>query len=194
MKSIDMLGQPGPLVVIEAKKALRALAPGESVSVLVDDDLARQNLARLAQGLGHGFSHQLTEAGHILATISPAPEARPPASPEDRGLVVAIGRAVLGSGDDELGAALMKSFIYSLTELENPPEQLLFFNAGVGLTTEDSGTLEALNSLAARGTAIRSCEACLDYYGLSGRLRVGTLTDMSAIANSLAQAGRLINL
>lgn len=193
MSVLDMTGQPCPLPVIEAKRALKSAGPGQTVLVLVDNDIARQNLQKMAAGLGHEFSYESRSDGRILAAIKTSAGGRV-AEAGRAGLVVALGREGLGEGSEELGRALMKSFIYSLTELENPPEQLLFFNAGVCLTTEDSGTLEALNSLAARGTAIRSCEACLDYYGLSGRLRVGTLTDMSAIANSLAQAGRLINL
>lgn len=194
MNQINMLGQPCPIPVIEAKKALKGLAPGQSVSILVDNDVARQNLAKMAQGLGHGVSHQATGEGHILVTISTALEGRPQPGSDDSGLVVAIGRAVLGAGDDELGAALMKGFIYSLTELENPPEHLLFFNGGVRLATEGSGALDDLAALAAGGTIISSCGACLNYFDLTEKLRVGSVTNMFAIVNTLAQAGKLISL
>lgn len=193
MNQINMLGQPCPIPVIEAKKALKGLAPGESISILVDNDVARQNLAKMAQGLGHGISHQVTREGHILVSITTALECRPQSS-DDSGLVVAIGRAVLGAGDDELGAVLMKSFIYSLTELESPPEHLLFFNGGVHLSVEGSTALDDLNDLAAKGTLINSCGACLNYYGLTEKLKVGSITNMFAIVNTLAQAKKLINL
>lgn len=193
MNQINMLGQPCPIPVIEAKKALKGLAPGESISILVDNDVARQNLAKMAQGLGHGISHQVTGEGHILVSITTALECRPQSS-DDSGLVVAIGRAVLGAGNDELGAVLMKSFIYSLTELESPPEHLLFFNGGVHLSVEGSTALDDLNDLAAKGTLINSCGACLNHYGLTEKLKVGSITNMFAIVNTLAQAKKLINL
>jgi TusA-related sulfurtransferase len=36
METINVLGKPCPIPVIEAKKALRKAAPGETVRVLVD--------------------------------------------------------------------------------------------------------------------------------------------------------------
>ncbi|MDR1607153.1 MAG: sulfurtransferase TusA family protein, partial [Deltaproteobacteria bacterium] len=51
--SINMLGQPCPLPVINAKKALRETTEGQTISVLVDNDIAVQNLSKMAKGLGH---------------------------------------------------------------------------------------------------------------------------------------------
>lgn len=193
MPRINMIGQPCPLPVIEAKKALKGAAVGQSVAILVDNDVARQNLAKMALGLGHEIRHELTAEGHILVTITAAAEGRPLGG-DDSGLVLAVGRAVLGAGDDELGAALMKSFIYSLTELETAPEQILFFNGGVRLTTEGSTALEDLADLAAKGTLINSCGACLNFYGLTDKLKIGSITNMFAIVSTLAQAKKLISL
>jgi selenium metabolism protein YedF len=196
MELIDALGKPCPIPVIEAKKALRKAAPGEGVQVLVDNDISRQNLEKMAKGRGCAFSFETRAGGNILVTITAGPAAASPAVPgqEGRGLVVAIGKNTMGTGDDELGAILIKGFIYSLTELETPPETLLFFNSGVRLSTGDSNVIGDLKALEAKGTIIASCGTCLDFYGLKDRLAVGSVTNMYAIASAMGEAARLINL
>lgn len=193
MNPINMLGQPCPIPVIEAKKALRLASVGDSISILVDNDIARRNLEKMASGLGHGFSHQIQADGNILATLTVG-SAACAILPDASGLVVAVGRRAMGSGSEELGGMLMKSFIQSLTELDAAPEHILFFNGGVFLTVEGSSALDDLNLLADKGSLIASCGACLNYYELTEKLKVGSVTNMYAIANTMAQAGKLINM
>lgn len=194
MTIINMVGQPCPIPVIEAKKALRAVAPGATVSVLVDNDAARQNLEKMAAGLGHDFAYELNADGHILTAITVREGCRLMDGGGRSGLVAAIGRDEMGGGSEELGRSLMKSFIYSLTELDQPPERLLFFNGGVRLTAEGSAALDDLRALAQKGTVIDSCGACLNYYGLTEKLAVGGVTNMFSIADAMARAPKLINL
>lgn len=202
MAILDMTGKPCPIPVIEAKKALRGASPGQRVQLLVDNDVARQNLEKMATGQphtvgGHAFTYEAQEDGNILVTITAAERQ---ASAEDTGgLVVAIGcewmgNASSGVGSDELGRILMKSFLYSLTELDVPPEHLLFYNSGIYLTTQGANTLEDLRTLEQKGTVIHSCGTCLDYYQLKEKLAIGSITNMYAIAAAMAEADRLINL
>jgi selenium metabolism protein YedF len=88
----------------------------------------------------------------------------------------------------------MKGFIYSLTELDTPPETVLFFNSGVKLTTEGSNAIADLKKLETKGTVIASCGTCLDFYQLKEKLAVGSVTNMYAIVAAMSGAGRLINL
>ncbi|MDR1194832.1 MAG: sulfurtransferase-like selenium metabolism protein YedF [Peptococcaceae bacterium] len=193
---INVTGKPCPIPVIEAKKALRAAAAGEKVELLVDNDIARQNLQKLAAGTGCGFQYEAAAEGNILVTLIPGEKSGPAADPdrEGGGLVVAIGSDAMGRGEDELGRTLIKSYIYALTELDTPPEYLLFFNSGVKLTTAGSNALADLGVLADKGTNISSCGACLNFYGLTEKLAVGSVTNMYAIATTMAQARRVVNL
>lgn len=193
MSVLDMTGQPCPLPVIEAKRALKSAGPGQTVLVLVDNDIARQNLQKMAAGLGHEFSYESRSDGRILAAIKTSAGGRV-AEAGRAGLVVALGREGLGEGSEELGRALMKSFIYSLTELETPPEHILLYNIGVRLSTEGAGTIDDLSALADKGSRIGSCGACLNYYQLTDKLAVGQVTNMYAIVSAMAQADRLISL
>jgi selenium metabolism protein YedF len=192
MEIINVLGKPCPIPVIEAKRALRKAAAGEQVRVLVDNDISRQNLEKMAQGMGCPCSHEKQDGGNILVTITAA--AAPAAGGAEGPLVVALGQNTMGAGNDELGAILVKAFIYSLSELDEPPQTMLFFNGGVQLTTEGSGAIADLKKLEAKGTIIASCGTCLDFYRLKEKLAVGNVTNMYAIVSAMAQAGRLINL
>ena len=56
--------------------------------------------------------------------------------------VVAISSSYMGTGDDELGAVLMKGFIYALSQQDELPKTILFYNGGAKLTCEEAPTLE----------------------------------------------------
>jgi selenium metabolism protein YedF len=187
---IDVTGKPCPIPVIEAKKALRQAAPGTAVRVLIDNDIARQNLEKMAKGMGCPFAYEPQPDGKILVSITAAA-----AKVSDTGdLVVAIGKNTMGTGNDDLGAILMKAFIYSLTELDTPPSLMVFFNSGVRLTSEGSTALKDLKTLEEKGCVISSCGTCLDFYQLKEKLAIGNVTNMYAIASAMGSAARLINL
>jgi selenium metabolism protein YedF len=192
MIELNMTGKPCPIPVIETKKALRDAMPGDVVSILVDNDIARQNLQKMAEGMGHGFSCEQRGDGSILVAVSVSDGCAIPDA--GGGLVVAIGRDVMGGPSEELGKSLMKGFIYSLTELDTPPEHVLFFNGGVFLTTEGSPALDDLAALAAKGTVINSCGACLNYHGLTEKLAIGGVTNMFSILSTMSEGKKLINL
>ena len=62
MKTIDVLGQPCPIPVIKAKKAL-GQGDVEAVTVKVDNIVAVQNLEKMARGYGYDFSYQEVSSG-----------------------------------------------------------------------------------------------------------------------------------
>ena len=79
-----------------------------------------------------------------------------------------------------------------MTQLDELPKTMLFYNGGAKLTTEGSESLEDLKSLEAQGVEIMTCGTCLDYYGLKEKLKVGTVTNMYSIVETMNQAGRII--
>ncbi len=192
--SVNAMGEPCPLPVIKATRVLEGLAGPGALEVLVDNDVAVQNLLRLAAGrhlpavsqkLGEGRYSVRIQAGEVPL---PAPEqADPPACrPDARGdYVVAVSSAAMGTGDDELGRTLMKGFLYALTQLETLPRAILFYNGGAALTTQGSPSLEDLRTLEAQGVEILTCGTCLSFYGLTEHLAVGNVTNMYDIAQRL---------
>ncbi|MDR3585171.1 MAG: sulfurtransferase-like selenium metabolism protein YedF [Desulfosporosinus sp.] len=197
MTQIDATGQVCPIPVIRAKKALEGMGEaGGVVAILVDNDIARQNLQKMATGLGYQSEYVKKENGMVEVTIVAGEGCAVDvcATAGDSGLVVAIGRDTMGEGSQELGQILIKGFIYALQELAPPPTHILFFNSGSYLTGTDSNSLEDLRGLEAAGTIILTCGTCTNYYGISEKLAVGEIANMYGILTAMAGAKRLINI
>lgn len=202
MVVIDVLGQPCPIPVVKARKAIEGILPeGGSVQVIVDNTVSCENLGKMADH--HGFTHTLQqrEDGNYAVTITVAPgqtiaeDYLPATMPSsDAGLVVAIGRDGMGHGSDELSKILIKGFIFSLSQLNVPPKAILFFNAGVQLTIATANTLDDLKALEQKGTLIRVCGTCVDYYGCKEQVAVGEITNMYGIVEMMSGAQTVINL
>ncbi len=98
----------------------------------------------------------------------------------------------MGSGDDELGALLLRSFLKTQAQLHERPDRIVFYNGGVKLCCEGSPLLDDLRQLETSGIEIIACGTCLNFFGLADRLAVGRVTDMLEIASTLAAAGRTV--
>ena len=85
----------------------------------------------------------------------------------------------LGKGDDELGAVLMKNFLYTLARQDVPPLAVMLMNGGVRLACTGSASLDDLTLLAEKGVPVKACGTCLDYFGLTEQLQVGVVGAMS---------------
>lgn len=194
MKEVNALGLACPTPVIMAKKEIGE-NPDEAVVVAVDNDVARNNLRKLADSLGYQFSCE-GEEPEIFCTLSPAgaeaaaPEKEAPKAAAGNDYVVFFGKDIVGEGDRELGTNLVRMFFYSLTETDNLPTSILFMNAGVKLTTLDDQVIENLKVLADRGVEILSCGACLDFYGLKEQLKVGEISNMYEISQRIINASK----
>ncbi|MDR0553483.1 MAG: sulfurtransferase-like selenium metabolism protein YedF [Treponema sp.] len=210
MKTLDMRGQPCPIPVVNAKKALEDPAGDPAgVTVLVDNMAAVQNLEKMAKGTGRGFSYTEDGPSQYRANIintGAAPECGLPSPAPDtlmsgggaesggRGPVVLITADSMGRGAEDLGKLLIKGFIFSLAQLDPPPEALIFLNGGARLTTEGANTVPDLKALEEKGTGIYTCGTCANYYKLSEALAVGSIVDMMAICRRLAQASSVITI
>ena len=194
---IDARGKACPTPVIMAKKAISA---GESTfTVLVDNTTAVENLKRLAEN--QGFDAAVTEQGgafHLAfvrtgcAACEEAVNSPLPAPGGD--WAVFVGRDIIGDGDRELGTNLMRMFFYTLSQGEDKPGAVLFMNAGVKLPTLDEQVVEHLKALSADGVEILVCGTCLNFYGLTEQLRVGTVSNMYDIVTRMQKAGKVISL
>ena len=98
----------------------------------------------------------------------------------------------MGSGNDELGKVLIKGFIFAVTQLDTLPKTMLFYNGGATLTAEGSDCLEDLKHLAEQGVEILTCGTCLNYYGLTEKLAVGSVTNMYTIVEKMAGASKIV--
>ena len=198
MITVNAMGDNCPIPVIKTKKAIAALTGPETIEVLVDNEIAVQNVTKMATGSGGKVTSEKLGDAEFKVTIEmegapEADEAEAVCVPDARdNTVVVVSSDRMGSGNDELGKVLIKGFIFAVTQLDTLPKTMLFYNGGATLTTEDSDSLEDLKSLEAQGVEIMTCGTCLDYYGLKDKLAVGTVTNMYSIVETMANAGRIV--
>ena len=188
MITVNAMGDNCPIPVIKTKKAIAALTGPETIEVLVDNEIAVQNVTKMASGSGGKVTSEKLGDAEFKVTIEM--EGAPAADGAEAVVVVSSDR--MGSGNDELGKVLIKGFIFAVTQLDTLPKTMLFYNGGATLTTEDSDSLEDLKSLEAQGVEIMTCGTCLDYYGLKDKLAVGTVTNMYSIVETMAKAGKIV--
>ncbi|HBG00400.1 MAG TPA: sulfurtransferase-like selenium metabolism protein YedF, partial [Firmicutes bacterium] len=91
-----------------------------------------------------------------------------------------------------LGRVLMNSFIYALTELDELPDKVLLYNSGVKLAVTGSNALTDLQKLSSRGVEILNCGTCLNFFGLTEKLAVGSITNMYEIVQAQMDAATII--
>lgn len=198
---VNAVGEQCPIPVVKAARALREMREAGTLEVRVDNEIAVQNLTRMAAG--HGLAARWEKTGEreytvtveVSAPVGEAPLEEPemvctPAG--GAGLLVAVDTDSMGRGSEELGRTLMKGFLYAVAQLPRLPETMLFYNGGAKLTVEGSDSLEDLRRLETQGVEILTCGTCLNFYGLTEKLAVGSATNMYTIVEKLAGAARVV--
>jgi selenium metabolism protein YedF len=199
---IDAKGLACPEPVIRTKKALQTY---NEVTILVDNAAAFENVTRLASSLGCTFDAVEEPGGtfriHIqkeavanteaVDSIQFSPRDTAQASPAGPTVFV-LASNIMGYGEDELGAILMKAFVHTATELDNGPDVVILYNTGVKLAAVDSGSVDDLKAMETKGTKILVCGTCVNFFELKDKLGAGTISNMFDIAGTLATAGRIV--
>lgn len=192
-KVIDARGLSCPQPVVLTKKALEGVEINE-VLTIVDNLTALENVSRMVKTLQLESVVDEKEGEYYINIFKDEGlQGKDEKETLEGNTVILIGSNVLGNGDDKLGAALMKSFLYTLTQMEGEIKCAIFMNSGVLLTTAGSELIEHLQVLAEQGTEILSCGTCLDFYNVSNKLAVGTVTNMYTITEKLLHAGRVLS-
>lgn len=197
-KMLDARGMACPLPVVNAKKAAESLHPGDTLIVRVDNEIAVQNLQRFAQHMSFAAAGEKVSDSEFTVTMAIGGEAK--AEPEiacnldtrKKGMLVVLSGNTMGSGDERLGKALMKAFVFALTKQDVLPETILCYNTGAYLTTEGADTLEDLKLLESEGVTVLTCGTCLDFYGLKEKLAVGGITNMYEIVQRMESAQTIV--
>lgn len=215
---LDQRGRECPIPVIEAKKAIEQAAPGTAVEVTVDNEIAVQNLEKLAkqknvdctsavigaveftvtfyktEGSGKAAENCTGQAAKAESEAAAKSAANPGQKQETMpaGILVVLSSDQMGAGDETLGRLLMKGFVYSLTQQEQLPGTVILFNSGVRLACADSDSLGDLQALAQAGVEVLACGTCLDFYGLKDKLNVGGVSNMYEITERMMGAGHIV--
>ena len=203
MIKVNAIGDACPIPVVKTKNAIRELGGSGVVEVSVDNEIAVQNLLKMAKQKEYEAEFEKKSNTEYIVTINvnggEASDAKPVTKAtvnsdeiKLKETIVVIDSDKMGDGDEEFSKTLLKGFIYALSSQDIPPAKILFYNTGVRITTEGSASIEDLKVLEKAGAKIYSCGACLNNYGLTEKLSVGEVTNMYDIVSYLMEADLVI--
>ena len=200
---MNAIGDACPIPVVKTLNAIKALTGPDVIETLVDNETAVQNLIRMADKKGCAVQSEKLGEKEFKVTITVGEAAL--AQPVDtenvtcelpkagkKNTVVVISSKAMGHGGDELGTALMKGFIYALSQQDTLPTTILFYNGGATIPVEGSVSLEDLKNMEAQGVEILTCGTCLNFYGLTEKLAVGQVTNMYTIVEKMMGADLIV--
>lgn len=188
---IDARNLTCPQPVILTKKAMDK-EPDINLITIVSEKVAQENVSKLATSQGYEVEAEEREDGIYLYLNKSNGDTF--LAPEKGDIAVLVTSQFFGQGNEELGQVLMKSFLYTLTEMEGQIRSLIFMNSGVYLACDDSPVLEHLKVLEDSNVEILSCGTCLDFYKLKDKLAVGKITNMYTAMETLTSASKSITL
>lgn len=203
INELDCRGLECPAPVLHVRNALEKEAPS-SITVLVDNEAARQNVSRFLEHQNYQVSSEMQgdefrvvgtrdEESNAPDTTSPTPAVK------DRGtgvkkIMVLVTSVHMGHGDDGLGDMLMFNFLKTLKEMGPDLWRLVFVNSGVSFTAEGSEAVPLLQELAGEGVQILACGACLAYFHILDKMQVGEVTNMLEIVTSMKLADSVVTI
>jgi selenium metabolism protein YedF len=202
--TVDARGMACPQPVLETKKVLDQ-GLSSHFRVLVDNEAAKENVSRFAMNRGCQVAVRKEAAGWTEVTITGAGSLPAQATEEEipscsvseasspYRIVVYIGTDCVGRGDDELGTKLMRGFLRTWIDAAVLPWRMIFINSGVKLTTVDEEAVDAVSMLAERGVEVLSCGTCLQHFGLEQELKVGKVSNMFEVIDTLTTATKVIS-
>ena len=191
-ETIDARGLLCPQPVVMTKKKLEGMDSG-TLDVLVDNKPSSQNVARYVKNAGCIADVEAKDGVFIIhikkgATCAVMDESTA------KETVVFFRSNTVGSGDDELGTILMRSFIPTLLEIDEKPKKIVFMNSGVKLTVDGSPVLEALQTIEEDGVELFVCGTCLDFFGLKEKVKVGSISNMYELTTILSKANKVMSI
>lgn len=176
MITINAIGDTCPIPVVKTKKAIEKLEKPDTVETLVDNEIAVENLKKMASQMGFAVSDSKINSGYSvkitvedidkindnkMSVTNAKATSEAKANSIKTGAddmvscniknsgekVVVIKSEFMGDGDNELGKVLIKGFIYALSQQDELPQTMLFYNGGAKITSEGSESIEDLKAL-----------------------------------------------
>ena len=160
MITVNAMGDACPIPVVKTKNAIASLKGADVVETLVDNEIAVENLKKMADQKGYKTTSEKLEEGKyrvciIVENVVDNVEKKDgdggkfcDCTPEkESNKVVVIRSSVMGEGDPELGKVLLKGFIYAISQQKDLPKTMLFYNGGAFITKCTTQLMRDLGSI-----------------------------------------------
>ncbi len=184
MEIINCSGLDCPEPVVKAKKALEEY---DKVKIILDNEVAVNNVSRMAANIGYQVDEtKISDDKYELLIYGKREKANSEESTDSAKIspdtdVILITTERLGDGPDELGSLLMSGLLKTIADLRNQPDSLILMNNGVKLATINDETVKTLKKLVDEGLELKVCGTCLEYLDLKDKLKVGLISNMYEI-------------
>lgn len=202
MRVLDCRGLNCPEPVLRAKAALEESR--EAILVEVDNPASRDNVIRFGKSQGCSYTSTAIENSCFRIELTPSASGGARAEdidasayscevPASSGLIYIIASDTMGRGSDELGWALLQTYIATIREVSPLPDKIFFYNGGVRIVATEGKALEAVQYLEKKGVEVYSCGTCLEFFKLEKELKVGKITNMYDILDSMSRAAKVVS-
>ncbi|MBF8435616.1 sulfurtransferase-like selenium metabolism protein YedF [Halanaerobiaceae bacterium Z-7014] len=184
MKKIDCSGLDCPEPVVKAKKALEE---NNKITIIVDNEVAANNVSRMAIKQGYQVDEtRISDQEYELLIYGKSNQEAKTTTNNISAInknteVMLITTDRLGEGPEELGELLMNGLLKTIADLKNRPDTLILMNNGVKLATTNLETAKILEKLLAEGLELKVCGTCLEFLELKDDLKVGQISNMYEI-------------
>ena len=198
-KIVDARGKLCPQPLIMTRAGIRDAAVGEMIEVYTDNDMACVNIVNYLSELG--IAPDVAECGgyRIMSfeNTGVAPAGGDISCPTEANVkngcsVVVLKSDVMGEGDPDLGALLLRSYLNTLVAMDVLPRYIVAYNGGVRCALRGSDSALALSQLGDKGVKVILCGTCVDFYGIKDDIAAGEIGNMLRIAEILAGASTVI--
>lgn len=108
--------------------------------------------------------------------------------------VVVVTNNGMGKADETLQLVLIEKYFELLLLGGQLPAAICFYTAGVKLVCDASPVIELLRKLEAENVRLIVCSTCLNYFGLSDKVRVGIVGGMGDIMEAQFGASKVITV
>ncbi len=198
MRVIDTRGELCPKPIIMTKKELSNVTAGEVFDVLTDNLTSLSNLERFLTDNGFDYNVENEGTYHILhvqknGEIILNNDEVIECQPMNKKITTVVFKSdKMGIGNDELGAILIKGFINALKEQSTLPDQIIFYNSGVLLTSSDCPLSVSLKELEKLHCQLIICGTCADYFQIKDKIKMGVISNMFSILEKLEKSDKII--
>ncbi len=108
--------------------------------------------------------------------------------------VILFTRCGMGDGPADLQKTLAIKFLSLALESGQLPAKILFYTDGVRLACDGSPVLDLLAKYESQGVELVLCKTCLDYFNLTGQVKIGIVGGMPDIIEAMSKADKVVTL
>lgn len=184
MQEIDARKMECPKPVLRAKEAVDG--GSVMVKIRVDNETAASNVTRFLEGRGFGVKRSGTAPDIAIEGKQMKADCEKNAgTSKDSSWSVLLLSDKIGAGSDGLGDVLMKAFLGTVAQSENPPLVIALMNDAVKMALEDRSTYDTLKELEQKCVPLLICGTCAKHFGITENIRIGTISNMFEITDAV---------